>query len=58
MLALFFLTAAQTVSAASMVSLAGSSPKAYGHVTDFVLAKAKVSDKALPFDELMAQAQA
>ncbi len=26
------------------------------NVTDFVLAKAKVSDKALPFDELMAQA--
>ncbi len=28
------------------------------NVTDFVLAKAKVTDKALPFDELMAQAQA
>ncbi|MBH9553112.1 trigger factor [Inhella gelatinilytica] len=27
------------------------------NVTDFVLAKVKVSDKALPFDELMAQAQ-
>ena len=26
------------------------------NVTDFVLAKAKVSDKSLPFDELMAAA--